>query len=100
MAEGHYVGVPIPSVIYIGCPDRADFDKIAAEAKDHGLDENGNHVLTKAITGTGDTPGRPVTVIFQHWLAHETTDHLIARHKREKAEREAASESSLSGDCG
>lgn len=88
MSDGYYVGVPIPSVVYVGCPDRSEFDKIAAEAKDHGLDDNGNHVLTKSISGPGNTPGRPVAVIFQHWLAQETTDHMIERHKRERAAKQ------------
>lgn len=84
MAEGYYVGVPIPSYVYVGCPERAEFDKIGAEVKDHGLDENGNHLLTKAVTGPGNEAGRPVTIVFQHWLARETTDHMIERRRRER----------------
>jgi hypothetical protein len=92
MADGFYVGVPISTIVYIGCPDRAEFDKIGVEAKDHGLDQNGNHVITKAVTGPGIEEGRPVTVVFQHWLAQETTDHMIERHKRERAEKARATE--------
>ena len=91
MSDGYFVGVPIPSVIYVGCPDRAEFDKIGAEAKDHGMDENGNHVITKSIEGQGIEAGRPVRVIFQHWVAQETTDHMIERKRRE---REAATRTS------
>lgn len=87
MADGCYVGVPLSTLVYIGCPDRAEFDKIGAEAKDHGLDENGNHVITKAVTGPGSEEGRPVMVVFQHWVAQETTDHMVERLKREREEK-------------
>lgn len=92
MADGFYVGVPTPTLVYIGCPDRAEFDKIGAEAKDHGLDANGNHVITKAVTGPGSEEGRPVMVVFQHWIAQETVDHMIERHKREREEKARRSE--------
>jgi hypothetical protein len=100
MPEGYYVGVPLPSVVYIGCPDRAEFDKIGAEVHDHGLDDNGNHVLTKSVEGQGNTPGRPVKVIFQHWLAQETTEHMMERHRREKAARDATESTSKGGERG
>lgn len=95
MADGYYVGVPIPSIVYIGCPDRAEFDKIGSDVKDHGLDENGNHVLTKLVEGPGNEPGRPVKVIFQYWLAMESTDHMIERHQRERAAKVASTDSSM-----
>ena len=88
MSDGFYVGVPMPSVVYIGCPDRAEFDKIGADAKDYGLDENGNHVIVKCIEGAGNEPGRPVKVIFQHWVAQETTEHMIERYRREGADKD------------
>ena len=91
MPEGYFVGVPIPSIVYVGCPDRAEFDKIGAAVKDHGLDANGNHVLTKCVEGPGTEPGRPVMVIFQHWLAEETIDHMLERKRRERAEQSAVS---------
>lgn len=89
MSNGYYVGVPIPSLIYVGCPDKAEFDKIGAESHDHGKDANGNHVVTKSIEGAGNEPGRPVKVIFQHWLASESTDAMVARLKREREAKSA-----------
>ncbi len=89
MSNGYYVGVPIPSVVYIGCPDRAEFDKIGADSMDHGMDKNGNHLVTKSIEGPGNTAGRPVKVIFQHWIAQEPLDHWIERAKREREEATA-----------
>jgi hypothetical protein len=92
VSSGHYVGVPIPSVVYVGCPDKEEFDKIGAPVKDHGPNEQhgGAHVLTKCVEGPGAEPGRPVKVIFQHWLVEEPVEHMVERHRREKAEREAA----------
>lgn len=92
MPDGYYVGVPTPNLVYVGCPDRAEFDKIGAEPKDHGKDANGSHVITKSVNGPGSEPGRPVTVIFQHWVEMEPVDAMIARHRRER-EAKAASDS-------
>lgn len=61
-----FVGVATPSLIYVGCPDREEFDKIAVEARD--IRNDNGHVLTKMVEGPGSTPGRPVKVVFQHWL--------------------------------
>lgn len=99
MSDGYFVGVPIPSVIYVGCPDRAEFDKIGAEAKDHGMDEHGNHVITKSIEGRGIEAGRPVKVIFQHWVAQETTDHMIKRKRREREAATRTSPTDIGGDA-
>lgn len=84
MAEGHFVGVANTersSYVYVGCPDRAEFDKIKAEAKDHGRNEHGDHVITKSVEQGS------VVVIFQHWISREPVDSYIAR---KRAEREAA----------
>jgi len=97
MPDGYYVGVPIPSIVYIGCPDRAEFDKIGAEVKDHGKDANGNHVITKSVNGPGIEPGRPVTVIFQHWVEMESTDAMIARKRREREEKASSDSASDRG---
>jgi hypothetical protein len=86
----HYVGVPIPSIVYVGCPDRTEFDKIGVEAKDHGLDEHGNHLLTKVVEGPGQEAGRPVKVIFQCWIAEEPIEKWTARKQAEAEARKAA----------
>lgn len=81
MANGCYVGVANTernSYVYVGCPDRAEFDKIKAEARDHGRDEHGDHVITKSVEQG------PVVVIFQHWISREPVDSFIARKKAAK----------------
>ena len=43
-----FVGVPTPTLIYIGVKNRDDFDKIAAPLHDAGENERG-HVLVKQV---------------------------------------------------
>lgn len=59
MSVGLFVGVMEPgTLIYIGVPDRAAFDRIARPCTDHAP----KNLLTKSIDGDG------ICVVFQHWL--------------------------------
>ena len=51
-----YVGVPTPTLVYVGVPDRADFDRIKGDCTPI---EGGFAKAVKSDDG--------VTVIFQHW---------------------------------
>jgi hypothetical protein len=66
-----FVGVPTPTLIYVGIASREDFDKICARCFDHGENENG-HVLTKRLNS-----GRR-TVIFQYWIKSLTVEAIYA----------------------
>lgn len=55
-----FVGVSLPSLIYVGIIDRAAFDRIDRPMSDY--DSGDEHVLVKRVEQDG------CTVIFQHWL--------------------------------
>lgn len=56
---GTFVGVPLPSLIYIGVADRAAFDLIDRPETDHRPKQN---LLTKSVEQDG------CIVTLQHWL--------------------------------
>ena len=56
----HYVGVASATCIYIGCPERQEFDTIGVPVRAF------DRVLTKTVEHDG------VMVIFQHWLSLPT----------------------------
>lgn len=68
MTTGNFVGVYEGNLIYVGVADRETFDKIALPMTDH-REKGGRHVLSKSVEQ------RPVMVIFQHWLVHETSNN-------------------------
>lgn len=70
---GDFVGVAMPTLIYVGIGSREEFDKIARPVHDQGAKNDGNHVLTKVIK-----QGK-AQVIFQHWIKFE----LSADERRE-----------------
>ena len=72
-----FVGVPTPTLIYVGIADREDFDRIAVRCVDHGEREDG-HVLSKMLKS-----GKR-TVIFQHWIKSLTLEALWADFKAQK----------------
>jgi hypothetical protein len=77
-----FVGVPTPTLVYVGVANRADFDKIQLPLHDAGENERG-HVLVKTL---GEFDGTHVTVIFQHWLKSLTTDAFLADAKARRGD--------------
>jgi len=73
-----FVGVPVPTSIYVGVGSREDFDKIALPCDDHGENEHG-HVLVKHLRA-GE-----IDVVFQHWVKSRTLDALYADFLAKKA---------------
>jgi hypothetical protein len=63
MSVGLFVGVMEPgTLIYIGVPDRAAFDRIARPCTDHAP----KNLLTKTVDADG------IYIVFQHWLLERT----------------------------
>lgn len=81
MSAGLFVGVMDPgTLVYIGVPDRAAFDRIARPCRDHAPEKQ---LLTKSVEADG------VYVVFQHWLersAPQESNRAVARVESEKQE--------------
>ena len=56
MSAAPFVGVVAATCIFVGCPERQDFDTIGVPARAF------DRVLTKTVEHDG------VMVVFQHWL--------------------------------
>lgn len=55
-----YALVATPNMIYVLLDERAEFDKIARPATDHGVRPDGIHMISKTVEQDG------VIVIFQY----------------------------------
>lgn len=76
-----FIGVALPTIIYVGIASREKFDKIAAPLQDHGENENG-HVLIKTV---GNMREDEVTVIFQHWIKSLTSKAMLEDRAKTRA---------------
>lgn len=65
LCSADWVGVALPTVIYVGVVDRGQFDKIAAPATEHEPQPGGERCVSKSV----EDPALGVRVIFQHWIA-------------------------------
>ncbi len=60
LPEEPFVGIATPELVFVGVPNRAEFDKINLPPRE--INGDTGHLIVKRLEGDS------VTVIFQHWL--------------------------------
>jgi hypothetical protein len=71
------------SLVYIQVANREEFDRLALPVRE--IHNGGSHGFAKSVHGVpGSIPGKPITIVFQHWVTLEDHDTYFVRVTAER----------------